>query len=172
MSLILTTDDFSTGRFKIPKNTKQTADLQVYLDRVEAEYLPQLFGVELYNLFVADYNSAPAGQPTAPRFILIFDPFLFQDDQRYLRSEGIKEMLKGFVYYLYLRDRITRVTTTGLKETKSENADNVSGTHHDLNSRFNEAVESYQAMQSYMLNVDPDDYPEFKGIVQRYNHIF
>ena len=174
MALILKTDDFEYGRFKIPLDpTSEVNDFPQYLDRVEAEYLPQLFGVELYDLFVIDWNTAPVGEPTDPRFIFIYNAFDYQDDTHgLLQSEGIKEMLQGFVYFLYVRDNITRITTEGLKETTGSNSINVSGTRHDLVSRWNEAVENWKIIQYYMDQVDPDLYPEFKGIEQRYNHTF
>ena len=54
MGLILTIDDFETGETKIALDPEQEIDLDEYIDKVEDEYLPKLFGVDLYNLFVAD----------------------------------------------------------------------------------------------------------------------
>lgn len=174
MAFILTTDDFEYGRYKIPLDpSSETNDFPMYLDRVEDEYLPLLFGVELYDLFVIDWNSAPAGAPTDPRFSFIYEPFNYQDNAHgLLQSEGIKELLAGLVYFLYVRDNITRITTEGLKETTGSNSINVSGTRHDILSRYNEAIQNWKVIQYYMNQIDPALYPEFKGIDQRYNHTF
>jgi len=84
----------------------------------------------------------------------------------------MKEMLKGFVYYNYLRDLVRRATTTGLTEVFPENAKSVSGVWFDLNRRYNEAVETYKVIQNYMVNVDEANYTEYEGINLDYNHNF
>ena len=168
---ILQISDFNTGRFRIPTNTFQEDDLDAFIVRVEAEYLPPMFGVELYDLFIADLAGTPQ-VPVSARFLQIFNPFNDQTDEIFTQSEGIITMLKGFVYYLYIRDRVSRVTTDGLKVTTGENSDNVTAIGHDITSRFNEGVETYKVIQNFMLNVDPDTYPEFEGVNQRFASIF
>jgi hypothetical protein len=167
---ILSISDFSTGRFEIPTNPKQDAGLQLSIDYVEGYYLPRLLGVELNTLFLADFSG---GVPVSPRFIVIFDPFTIQDDDECIfSSDGIKEMLKGLVYYHYGRDQQTRLTTVGAKATNSENSENKSSIEHDLLSRFNQALESYHSIQFYCDDYISEDYPEYKGVHERYNHPF
>jgi hypothetical protein len=171
---ILTPTDFASGRYKIPLNPKQlVGDMPDYIDRVEAYYLPRLFGKVLFDLFEADLALPIVGDPTAPRFVYVFNPFTNQDDDNYfLQSLGIKDMLKGFVYYEYGRDHVTRLTTTGIKLTEGANSSNVSGIHHDLNSRYNESIQTYKVIQFYMDVTEDQDYPEFEGIIERFNHTF
>lgn len=170
---ILKTSDFENGRYKIPLNpTQQTKDLPEYITDVENEYLVLLFGVELYDLFIIDLGLPVVGDPTDPRFAKVFDPFNEQTDTNLIISKGIKEMLKGFVYYLYVRDIITRVTTIGAEMPESVNAETISGIKHDITSRFNEAVDEFKTLQFYMTCVNPDDYPEFAGSNQDFNHPF
>ena len=169
---ILQETDFDNGRFELPTNTFQETSLTDYIDRVEAYYLPRLFGVELYDLFIADLSVGTPQTPSDPRFTQVFNAFNDQTDDCLTQSEGMIVMLKGFVYYLYVRDRVTRVTTDGIKVTTGENADNVTGIGHDLNSRYNEAIETYKVIQNYMLNVDDATYPEFEGVNERFNHVF
>jgi len=127
--------------------------------------------VELYELFIADLAGTP-GVPTSARFLQIFNAFNDQTDDFITQSEGMKVMLQGLVYYLYTRDRVSRITTDGLKVTTGENSDNVSGIGHDLNSRYNEAIANYKVIQHYMCYVDPATYPEFEGVIKRFNHTF
>lgn len=164
---ILTTSDFSSGRYKIPVNPNQTTDLTSYIDTVEERYLTRMFGKALYDLFIADLVG---GVPVTPRFTFIFDAFSDQTDGVLTESEGIKEMLKGFVYYLYVRDRVTRVTTDGVKVTIGENSENMSAIGHDITSRYNEAILTYKVIQNYMFIVDDATYPEYEGVTQRFNH--
>jgi len=167
---ILKVDDFGTGKYYIPVNPKQETNLQTYIDEVESTQLVQLFGVELYDLFIADLDANDV--PQTARFTKIFDPFKDQTDDCLTISDGMKEMLKGFVYYNYLRDLVRRATTTGLTEVFPENAKSVSGVWFDLNRRYNEAVETYKVIQNYMVNVDEANYTEYEGINLDYNHNF
>lgn len=171
---ILVPDDFKFGRYAIPLNQEQEDEnLPSYIDRVEAKFLPRLFGKELYDLFILDLADPVIGEPTDPRFVFIYNPFTFQEDYvRLLESGGIEDMLKGLVYYEYVRDNITRLSTTGAERTKSENSVSISGIQHDLNGRYNEAIRTYQDIQEYMCVVDPGLYPEYKGIHERKNHTF
>ena len=173
--MILTINDFDNGRYQIPTNPKQDADLMACIQYVEDCYLPKLFGVELYELFLADLSLPVEGEPTEPRFVKIFNAFNYQSDDscsEFIRSEGIKEMLKGIVYYHYVRDEPTRVTTVGIKRTESDNSMNVTAIWHDITSRFNQSVVTYKAIQYYICHGTEFEYTEYKGIEQKYNHQF
>lgn len=164
MGMILSIEDFETGRTKIALNPEQEIDLDEYIDRVESEYLPKLFGIELYNLFVADWNLIPVGVPTANRFSIVYNEWTFQDDIVMIQSEGMLEMLKEFVYYLYLRDDVTRSSTVGLERVLGENTDSVTAIGHDITSRYNEGIDTFQTIQYYMEKFDKINYPEYKGV--------
>jgi hypothetical protein len=168
---ILQITDFASGVYKIPVKTTLDASLLAMIDKVESEYLVKLMGVELYDLFVADLAGTPS-VPVSARFLQIFNAFNDQTDDCLTQSDGMIEMLKGLVYYLYVRDNVTRLTTTGVKVTTGENSDNVTAIGHDITTRYNNAIENYKVIQNYMLIVDPDTYPEFAGVAQQYNHIY
>jgi len=169
---ILQISDFASGRYKIPVKTSNDAGLTAMIATVESTYLPALFGVELYDLFIADLGIGSPQTPSDPRFVQVFRAFNDQTDDFLTRSEGMIVMLQGLVYYLYVRDIVTRVTTDGIKATKGENSDNVTAVGKDINSQYNEAILNYKVIQNYMLNVDPDTYPEFAGIDEHFNHPF
>ena len=166
---ILTIDDFENGRYGIPLNPEQEIDLGLFIDQVELDYLPTLFGKELYDLFIADLALPVAGEPTDARFIKVFNPFIEQPDI-FVQSKGIKEMLKGFVYYTYVKDQVSRVMTIGIKKTTGENSENVSAIHHDILCRYNDAIATYCAIQWWMDQEDPETYPEFEGLRKNFDH--
>jgi hypothetical protein len=170
---ILATTDFSEGRWFIPLSpTDQTAGLPQYIDRVENEYLPRMFGKSLYDLFIIDY-AILGNFPTDPRFVFIFEPFITQETEcEFNHSVGMKDMLKGLVYYCFLRDRATRATSVNLSEIVSANANPISAINHDINSRYNDAIATYKAIQYYMDQTNSVDYPEFEGLYEHFNHTF
>ena len=164
---ILQVTDFTDGRYRIPTNPKSSQDdtLQIHIDYVENYYLNRLFGVELYDLFVIDLAAPVAGDPTDPRFIKVFEPFDEQDTNDFIySSEGIKEMLKGFTYFYYLRDLNSKVATSGTIQTKSANSENISALWANVTSRYNEAVDTYRSIQWLMFDFDSATYPEYNGI--------
>jgi len=171
MGIILTIDSFDFGRYEIALDPEQEQDLELYIDRVEKEYLPKLFGKELYLLFVVDWNAVPAGVPTAMRFKFVFDPLLEQNDCVMVQSLGIEEMLKGIVYYLFIRDQITRSTTLGVDSFIGENVETKTALQHDTTGRYNEAIDTFKTIQYFMSTYQPEDYPEYKGVDVRFANI-
>tara|TARA_R110002153_G_scaffold32752_15_gene99111 strand:+ start:103 stop:648 length:546 start_codon:yes stop_codon:yes gene_type:complete len=181
MATILKIEDFANGRFVIPINPEQEIDLEMYIELTENKYLPMLFGKDLYDLFKAEID-ANFGVPTSARFEIIFNPFVEQLDWTYynrliqsdrlIQSEGMKIMLMGFVYFQWVRDVVSRVSTVGVERTIGENSENVSSIKNDVDMRFNQSVRSYKAIQKYMVCFAPDDYPEFEGIYLGFNHNF
>ena len=172
MGMILDENSFQYGRYKIALDPEQDTDIGLYIDSVEEEYLPKLFGKELYDLFVIDWTTIPVGTPTDLRFKEVFDPFTKQNDCVMIQSIGMEDMLKGFVYYLFLRDDVTRSTTVGLERILGENVESVSAIGHDITSRYNESVDTFQTIQYYMDIFDEVTYPEYKGVKVNFASIF
>lgn len=166
---ILQISDFDNGSTAIPTNPNQEQDLTLMIDFVEGYYLPRMFGVELNDLFLADLV---AGVPVSPRFVAVFDPFTEQPNSNIISSEGIKAMLKELVYLHYGREQQTRLTTVGAKATNSENSENRSSIGHDFMQRYNQAIDNLKSIQHYMEVIDPDNYPEYKGVRVAYDHPF
>ena len=116
-------------------------------------------------------RDSPSGIPKG-RFIIPFKPFNLQNDRVLIQSIGIEEMLKCFVYYLYLRDDVTRSTTVGLERILGENSEKANGISHDLTSRYNEGVDAFKTIQYYMRHFDAITYPEYNGIEISYANMY
>lgn len=156
--------DFKTGPLKISSTTFQEGTLQSVIDSTELDELQNLLGCTLYDLFIADYIAPTAGEFSEQRFIDIFDKFC-EDDYFCgpLRSEGIKEMLKHFIYFNYIRVQDSQNRTTGVKKTLSENSENMSFNDHGLDAKYNTGVKTFEAIRKYICE-NYSDYPEYKGI--------
>ena len=159
MSLILSTSDF-TGKYKIGQDN--FSDLQSWLDEYEKNYAVQLLGAELYDLFEADYNAAPPGQPTAQRFKDIFDPFQKDEEGCLHISLGMKTMLKGFVYFEYQRNGSTFITPSGTTKTEHANDTPASFQEAGIWERYNRSIETLQQIQWFICE-NADVYPEYNG---------
>lgn len=159
MSLIIA-DDF-TGKYEVHISQFTADKLQEYIDRYETSILNKLLGVELYNLFIANIVS-----PTPlPIYNKIFLPFIEQTDcGEILESKGMKDLLTGMIYFYYVRDQYTQMSTLGAVKNKGENSESTTYVMSGLNARWNEAVETYDAIQRYIELNKSVDYPTFKGL--------
>ena len=148
------------GKFELAINNNTTSKIQSYIDRYEDIHLIELLGKELYDLFIAN--------PADPEFLAISEPFTFQSDcGKVWQSQGMKSMLLGFVYFMYTRDNKTTQTTAGVVKLKAD-LSSVPSNMSTMNwQRYNESVDTYDAIQAYILD-NESDYPTFKGVNKQY----
>lgn len=146
--MFLTVSDF-TGKFQLHTGMYDVTKLESYIERYEKKYLVQLFGVELYNDFMGDIE---AGMPKSPNFIKVFNPFNEQLNMCTIAmSEGILDMLKGFIYFEYAKDLVNQMTPFGNVAQQSENSVVVTPLYSMMYARYNESIKTYLAIQSYMM---------------------
>ena len=176
MGLIIGLDDFKAGKCAISTNMYTLKDLNDYIIRNESKYLQELLGVDLYELFIADLQN---GVPQDPKFVKIFNPFAFNDhsktvmfagylkESHLVRSEGMTEMLRAFIYSEYTKEQNFKNTISGNTQDEVEVATLQSAMNNGLQEKYNNAVSNYDAIQTYICR-HIDDYPEFCGIVKNY----
>jgi len=165
MSILLNTD--FTGKYHIALTKFNDDDLDTYIEKYEKKYLTRLLGVDLYNLFMdeLDLNNPP----TTPIYKAIFDAFSLDDGCDIVESNGMKEMLKGFIYFHYIFDNQQQQTPIGTTKQSAENSSvlNINGL---TVMRFNEGVETYRAIQRY-IELNSSDYIAFNGQYLGYEYI-
>lgn len=134
-----------------------------YIERYEQDFIMELLGVELGNLFLADVAN---GLPVTPKYLKIFNSFYEQISFTYMASKGIKDMLVGFIYFQYAKDLATETTLIGVVKPQEQNSKVITA-HTPIYMKYNESVKTYNAIQEYIL-FNMNDYPEFKGIGKKY----
>lgn len=146
--MFLTVNDF-TGKYQLSTGMYDVTKLQDYITKYEKRYLIELFGAKLYDEFISDLDMANV--PQSPNFLKVFNPFYENVTLRQLIiSEGIIEMLKGFVYFEYSKDLINQMTPYGNVRPISENSEPVSTLYSMIYTRYNEAIKTYKAIQTYI----------------------
>lgn len=159
--MILSINDF-VGKYQLSTGMYDQAKLQDYINRYEPRYLKELLGVNLYNDFIADLSN---NYPQSPNFQVIFNPL--SEDMGYnfyyfngiyegvnqIDSEGIKEMLKGFVYFEYAKDLVNTMTPFGNVKQVSENSEVANTLFSMMYTRYNEAIRSYISIRNYIKYV-------------------
>lgn len=146
--MFLTVNDF-TGKYQLSTGMYDVTKLQDYITKYEKRYLIELFGANLYDEFMSDLTVLNV--PKSPNFLKVFNPFYENVTLRQLIiSEGIKEMLKGFIYFEYSKDLINQMTPYGNVRPISENSEPVSTLYSMIYTRYNEAIKTYKAIQTYI----------------------
>lgn len=157
--MIIKVTDF-TGKYALSKGMFSEQTIQDYIDRYESRYLKELFGVDLYNQFASDLVN---DVPQSPNFLKVFNPFSEDVDlllSRWNRgynydgmliSNGVKDMLLGFIYYEYAKDLVNQMTPFGNTKPQSENSDIANTLFSMMYNRYNEAILSFQAIQDYII---------------------
>jgi hypothetical protein len=65
-------------------------------------------------------------------------------------SEGIKEMLKGFIYFEYVKDLSNQMTPIGLVKPDNENSTVANTLFSMMYTRYNEAIRSYNSIRDFI----------------------
>ena len=155
MALTLTTD--FTGEYKVQKDSK--LDLQKYITKYEKIYLVQLLGAELYDLFIADLDNATPEKPQTAIFKSIYDPFQTDDDGFVRVSEGMRVMMKQFIYFHFVRDSNHKKTEAGVVINKVEVSESTPYNGYNLVEAFNEGVTNAWSIQ-FFIDDNIKDYPK------------
>ena len=156
--MILSIQDF-TGKYQVSTGMYDQAKLQDYINRYEPRYLKELFGISLYNDFQSDLLN---NVPQSPNFLILFNPL--SEDMGYnfyyfngiyegvnqIDSEGIKEMLKGFIYFEYVKDLSNQMTPIGLVKPDNENSTVANTLFSMMYTRYNEAIRSYNSIRDFI----------------------
>lgn len=145
------------NKFETTQNEFDTAKLTNYISRYETITLIELFGKELYDLYVAGLIA------TDPIYEFLRDAFTEQlDSGTILNSRGVDDVTLGVVYFYVHRDGYTQQSINGGVKNTGENSTNVSVFVSNIQSRWDEAITSYQAIQGYICD-NLDVYPTFDG---------
>lgn len=152
--------------------------LDQYIDAYEETFLENLLGCGLFDLFKADLDADPSGTLSEQRFIDIFDKFCIESDsqgsllkdcnKQYI-SHGMKDMVTGYIYFMYNRDYFITSPTVGKMVNAPEDGENVHGAllAADNYERWNRAIETYKSIQ-YFICKNRVDYPEYRGVDKDY----
>jgi len=162
--MIVQVSDFKVGKFELHSGIYDVPRIQAYIDKYEKRYLTELLGGDLYALFAADLILG-SGTPTEPRFLTIFEALTIDLTWCILYSEGMKEMLLGFIYYEYTKDEIVQMTPVGNVRPVGQNSEVAGSLYTQIYTRYNDAVRTYRAIHGYIWK-DPEgyDYADFNGM--------
>jgi hypothetical protein len=154
------------NKYETTQNEFDQAKLTAYITRYQEITLIELFGKELYDLYVTGIAGADAD------YTFLRDAFTVQlDSGTLLNSRGVDDLIMGVVYFYYHRDNYTQQSINGGVKNKGENSENVSVFVSNIQARWDEAISSYHAIQYYILEND-SVYPTFLGLKKEILQLF
>ncbi len=157
MGVLIVAADFLYS-FAVPSAISN--DLEQFITDNEESYLIDLLGVDFYVAFKATLVSKV---PVGAKWLAIYSAFNTDYQRSIVKSKGMKEMLKGFIFFDFMRQIKYKNTTMGQVVNSADTSQNVSP--GSLYKYLNDAVATYNAIQLYIKTIEPGNYltPEFNG---------
>lgn len=162
--MITSIEDYEKGVYELPFSSITAKQLECYIDEFEPQYLNDLLGCELANLFIDDLDN---GLPQSERFLNIYNEFCVSDYCSYLKSLGMKIMIKGFIYWEYGITLTADLSMLGANNSTGENQVVTKQSATRLLPNYNRSIDTYDAIQRFICN-NKEVYPEFKGTEKGY----
>ncbi len=168
MGKIVKVEDF-TGKYAISQNAYNVSQIQSFIDKYEKVYLRDLLGLVTGDLLYADIAPVTFLPPVNAIYSVLFNPIAEVINGREIISNGIKEMLLGFIYWHYTIKQPITNTLTGNVVQQNEVSRQADWSETDIYENYNEAVRTYTAIQ-YFINNDRTNYPDYSGKCKQLNH--
>lgn len=169
MAKIVQISDFK-GEYAITMNAFSGTHLQSFIDKYELIYLRDLLGIDLSDALYTDITT-PFTAPSNVIYSKIFNKLAYDKDYRQIVSNGIKEMLVGFMFFEYTRFQQIQNTITGNIQANNEVSTPASWGQTSVYNNYNKAIDTYRSIQYYVCE-NTTDYPLFNGIHKGYTSQF
>jgi hypothetical protein len=167
MAKIIKSTDF-VGKYAISQNSLGSNVLNAFIEKYEKQYLYDLLGKELAELFLSDITT-PFTPPDTQIYLDIFNPLTVDYYTEELNSNGIKEMLLGFIYFEFVRTQTVKNTLTGNVIGQNEVSLQAEWNSTNIYLNYNEGVKTYRVIQIY-VEQNSAIYPTYKGKFKSLNN--
>lgn len=170
MSTILSIDDF-TGEYYIANNPRANNNITSIIASKENEYLVNLLGIDEAINFT---NDLVGGVPVNTNYLTVYNPFeevvtgclygfrRVNDSDKIQRSKGLKETIKGLIYYdIISRDNYNH-TLTGVVSNNNDNSTMLTAaeTVRFAEIKRNNVIESYNLISKKIKDLNIYSYSD------------
>ena len=159
MGLLISKNDF-VATYALSKQIEDSID--AYIDRYEKKYLVDMLGVELYKLFAADVNPVTK-KPVTQIYLGLYNEIAEDYNNYIMRSEGMKSILLGFIWFEYVRATAYKHTPSGVVRMAVELSDSATWGDGFIQDKYNKSVNNYDVVQWYICE-NSTDYETYNGI--------
>ena len=161
MAELISISDF-TGEEFLQEDLNTSDWFDQILNQHARPFVRQLLGVELGNLFLANWDTVVGDSSLLDaRFKAIWDAFQEDCGSSIVESKGMQFSIKGILWFYYARQNNSLVTTGGNHSQLSENS---TPTNDGIwmAKNYNEAIRTARMIQWYICD-NSSDYPEYNG---------
>lgn len=169
MAKIVQISDFK-GEYAITMDAFSGIHLQKFIDTFELKYLIDMLGVTLGSNLYADITTAFT-PPTNTFYLYIFNSFSYDENNNQIKSEGIKKMLIGFIYFEYVRFQKSKNTATGNVNGNNEVSIPAMWGETGIYVNYNNSIDTYKTIQ-YHINQNLANYSNYNGLCKEYTSQF
>ena len=162
MGLIIVKEDF-VGKFDLVKSINDK--IESYIETYEESYLRELLGINLFNLYKADVANH---LPVTDSYLTITNPLYVEQSGYSIVSNGIKDMLLGFIFFEYVRDNKIKQSMSGSVVNGVDSSNN-DFTQEFLFQRYNESIDIYKNIQLY-IELNKSTYTTYNGFTKGYSY--
>ena len=162
--ILLTKADFS-GFHLLAKSIAGNPILDDYILRYEESYIKKIFGVELGQIIIDSLPEGSGSEEIPQRILDAINPFILQPIQKIWESKGLVDILASLVYYHFICDTQPKHGQSGVVINQVEVGD-IQGYQNAVRfaeKKWNNCLESIEAIQWYCGQEKKSNYPEYKG---------
>lgn len=153
---LITINDF-TGEFATPVDKfTEPNEITPYIEDHQFDLIYEIMGAELGALFIADLDVS--GIPQTQRFEDLYNAFVEDDNSCLVKSEGIKEMVKAYLYAKLATNNNINFNMAANVVKQGENSATTSSVMW-IAKKYNQAIATAKAIQWY-IRQNSADYPE------------
>lgn len=154
MSSIVAPAEF-IGKFAITKAFNDgNSKIQDYIDVYEQKYMNELFGAACFQDFLTNI--------AVEKYAKLLDPLSEDISTGLVISEGIKSMLKYYIYAHYKAGDLGIATANGQIDVSPEAGKMQTQNDSNILNFYNQGTRTFVAIQKY-IRANKSDYPLFKG---------
>jgi len=145
--------DFADNEITLDLTQYNTTQFESIASTVIYDVLNDLLGAKLYNELIDDLDGT--GQPQTQLYIDLVDGITYLDAKKSNRTvnfQGIKKMLRYFVYVSYKLNKLSFDKTTGTVQPENEGSKQLTKQElmNILSGYYNKAVELYRLTVKYL----------------------
>lgn len=159
-----------TGVYNLAQNPNNEAQFNATSLQVQKSILRKLMGDHEYLLLDADLTSN--GVPQTTKYINLINGVTYLYSAHNTIFQGLKEMLKGFIYYEINVNQMVVPTNAGLRGKKLDNSMiDMKQARNQAARMYNEAAEIYNCEANLYFSTYSSDFPKLIFCPQSYYRI-
>lgn len=152
----ITSSNFQARPYFIPNVEEQARDIVDLISKYEVETLKAIFGITLYNAFIAGL----AVEPTEDKWTKLKDGDTYTYNGLVYEYKGLVSLLVPCIYYYWLKENRDKVTASGVVYNVPDKAEHVSGASrmvdawNDFSNQVGQRRSQFGTMYGFMVNSD------------------